>query len=259
MNGKSIRMILSDVDGTLLSAGETQVSEKVFSAIRAAKEKNIEVVLASGRNYQDLLSLFSPVKHLVTFVCCDGTVAVKNDEVLFHAPVEKKDTLPFFDTSLYGENEALVVVTKDRTYIFGKKTDNLSKDAIPISSPDEISGHILKLTFFGLSDFHKIKIRTLAKSRSKFDEVYGGNDWLEFNPKGVHKGTACRALQKMLGISDFETVAFGDNINDFEMLRCATNSYSVPGAKHEIINMCKYRTMNVPAEILHLVQERGTL
>lgn len=259
MKEKSIQMILSDVDGTLFMPGETQVSEEVFSAIKAAAGSGIEVVLASGRNYLDLVSLFSPVKHLVTFVASDGTVAVKNDEVLFHAPIEKKDALPFFNASLYGENEALVIVTKDRTYLFGNTADSSLKNAIPISSPDEISGHMLKLTFFGLSDFHKLKIRTLAKSRGKFDEVYGGNDWLEFNPKGVHKGTACRALQKKLSISDFATAAFGDNLNDFEMLRCATNSYSAPGAKQEIINMCKYRTENVAAEILHLVQERGTL
>ncbi len=259
MMKETVRMILSDVDGTLLIPGETKVSEKVFSAIRAAKDKGIEVVLASGRNYPDLRSLFSPVKHLVTFVCCDGTVAVKNDEVLFHAPIEKKDTLPFFDTSLYGENEAMVIVTKDRTYLFGKKTDNFLKDSIPISSPDEISGHILKLTFFGLSDFHKIKIRTLANSRGKFTEIYSGNEWLEFNPKGVHKGTAIDALQKKCGINTFETAGFGDNLNDLEMLRCATHTYSAPGAKQEIINMCKYRTENVAAEIQKLVQERGTL
>lgn len=258
MNGKSIRMILSDVDGTLLKARETCVSSEVFSAIHTAAESGIEVVLASGRNYPDLVSLFSEVKHLVTFVASDGTVCVKNDEVLFHAPIEKKDILPFFDASLYGENEAMVIVTKDRTYSFGKKPKIL-ETVIPISSPDEISGHILKLTFFGLSDFHKIKIRTLAKSRGKFDEVYGGNDWLEFNPKGVDKGTACHALQEHFGITSFETAAFGDNLNDFGMLRRATHSFSAPGAKQEIINMCKYRTENVPKEILHLAVERGTL
>ena len=258
MNEKSIRMILSDVDGTLLPAGETKVLDEVFSAIRAAKDKGIEVVLASGRNYPDLSSLFSPVKHLVTFVCCDGTVAVKNDEVLFHAPIEKKDTLPFFDPSLYSENEAMVIVTKDRLYSFGNAPTDF-KSVIPISSPDEISGQVLKLTFFGLSELHKIKVKSLAASRGKFTEVYGGNKWLEFNPKGIHKGTACSALQKALGISPFETAAFGDNLNDLEMLRCATNSYSAPGAKQEITSMCKYRTENVAAEILNLAQERGTL
>lgn len=53
-----IRMVVSDMDGTLLNK-KAEVSAKNLEAIRRLTENNIEFVIASGRDYQGVYSITS--------------------------------------------------------------------------------------------------------------------------------------------------------------------------------------------------------
>lgn len=44
-------------------------------------------------------------------------------------------------------------------------------------------------------------------------------DWLDVSEKSVNKGAALSVVLKKLGISPDECMAFGDHMNDFEMLQ----------------------------------------
>ena len=72
MDHPKIRLVLCDVDGTLLDKGQTVVSSAVFHTIRQAVSCGVQFVIASGRSYPDLKSLFAPVVSIVSFICCDG-------------------------------------------------------------------------------------------------------------------------------------------------------------------------------------------
>ena len=49
-----IKLVVSDVDGTLLRAGEQVLPKETAEVIRALKEKGVLFVAASGRPYADL-------------------------------------------------------------------------------------------------------------------------------------------------------------------------------------------------------------
>ena len=57
----------------------------------------------------------------------------------------------------------------------------------------------------------------------------------------------------MYGVSSSETAAFGDNLNDLNMLRSAQYSYAPENAHPDIIRMCKFKTNNVNDEILNII------
>ena len=67
-----------------------------------------------------------------------------------------------------------------------------------------------------------------------------GFDWLDIVPKGTNKGTAIAKMQGMLGISPQETMAFGDQMNDFEMINQAYYSYAMDNAIDEIKQIARY-------------------
>lgn len=253
MDNPKIRMILCDVDGTLLGKDEQAVAEDVFDTIKQVTFCGIRFVIASGRSYPNLKSLFAPVENIVSFICCDGSLAVKNGGILYSAAIEKDLVFSLLNKIVLAENESMVIYSKDHTYCFGANA--ALKAFTPIAAVDEVYGNIYKLAFFKLSDRTKQKVRSLLTRSGQFSEIYADSLWTEFVPFGIDKGTAAAALQKQWDISPLETAAFGDNTNDFGMLRQARLSFASPAAVPDIKRMCKFQTSSVTDEIINILKK----
>ena len=60
-----VKLIASDLDGTLLQNGAHDVNPIVFDQIRTLKEHGIMFAAASGRQYLNLRRLFTPVQDCI--------------------------------------------------------------------------------------------------------------------------------------------------------------------------------------------------
>lgn len=69
-----IRLIASDIDGTLLPYDETVMPLRLFPLIRRLRERNILFCPASGRQYHSMRTLFAPVADEMCFLCENGAV-----------------------------------------------------------------------------------------------------------------------------------------------------------------------------------------
>jgi len=252
MENPHVRMIVCDVDGTLLLKGEHAISEEVFQTIKTATDAGIEFVIASGRCYQDLKALFHRVANHVTFICSDGALAVKGNDILYSSPIDKKQ----IETLLSNKNLALILSSKESMYSYNAAMQFDTFSLTSIADINEINTDIYKLSFFALSDFEKQKVKNLALYSAKLTEIYSDPSWTEFVSYGTDKGKAVATLQAQLNITPNETAAFGDNINDFGMLRRARLSFAAPAAIPDIKKMCKYQTNNVTKTILNILRER---
>ncbi|NJX17523.1 HAD family hydrolase, partial [Tamlana crocina] len=65
---------------------------------------------------------------------------------------------------------------------------------------------------------------------------------IDFNDKKAQKGNALEALQKSLGISKEETMAFGDYLNDLELFSHAAIGYAVENAHAEVKKIAAHTT-----------------
>lgn len=232
MENPKIRMILCDVDGTLLLKGQNTIDDSVFHAINFCANQGISFVIASGRPYFDLKQLFAPVCDLVTFIANDGALTVKNNIILNSYQLDNDLILrfrEFFNKSLF--------YTKDKVV-------------------NEATTSVYKLAFNNLTLSEKSKVRMIAKNTGKLTEIYSDSFWTEFIHANTNKGIAAQYLQKQMGISSLETAAFGDNTNDIEMLRCASSTFSSQTAIPEVDKMCKYKARDIAFTILNFVKER---
>ena len=57
-----IKLIVSDVDGTLVPDGSPDLDPEVFDIILKLREKGMQFVVASGRPWASVESAFEPVK-----------------------------------------------------------------------------------------------------------------------------------------------------------------------------------------------------
>ena len=126
-----IRLIVSDLDGTLLPYGEHAVSEKVKGLISSALEQGIAVAVSSGRTLGELLSFFPECWERLYFICCDGAYYGKGKTVFYEKQIARQDLLLLSKTCF----SALIIAYEGRfcqggriplylhryTFLFGTK------------------------------------------------------------------------------------------------------------------------------------------
>ena len=78
----SIRLICSDIDGTLLQYGRKELEDEIFEQIRELHRRGILFCPASGRQYTSLRKLFAPVADCCVFLCENGGVIYKDEQCM---------------------------------------------------------------------------------------------------------------------------------------------------------------------------------
>ena len=78
-----IKLVASDLDGTLLLHKAQSLPEEIFSLIRQLEELGIMFVAASGRQYPNMTKLFAPVASEISYISENGALAVDHGEVLY--------------------------------------------------------------------------------------------------------------------------------------------------------------------------------
>ena len=67
-----IKLIVSDVDGTLVPEGTNDIHPEIFTIIRKLKQLGIHFVVASGRHKSCIDKMFEPVKEDIFYVTSNG-------------------------------------------------------------------------------------------------------------------------------------------------------------------------------------------
>ena len=82
-----------------------------------------------------------------------------------------------------------------------------------------------------------------------------GDMWLDCMATGVNKGAAVKLLQESLEIAPEETIAFGDQLNDIEMLGRAYYSFAIGNARPEVKEAARFEAdTNVRDGVLKILK-----
>lgn len=99
-----IKLVASDLDGTLLMKGAQGLPEDIFPLIRQLKELGILFVAASGRQYANMKKMFAPVADDMAFICENGGLAVYHEKVMYQN---------YFDQNLVREIASVFITGND--------------------------------------------------------------------------------------------------------------------------------------------------
>ena len=242
-----LRLVVSDLDGTLLRKGERALDCRIFRAVSGLKRSGIRFAVASGRTYHDLKYLFAPVCDDILFLCLDGALTVRREETRFQYPLDEKDLAALTSRGREQGMPGILYCGKYMSYYLAaerrfavRAERNFRYHAMEIAGLEEIPEPVYKIAFYGGKDFSLPE--TAAPNLKK---VYADTGWIEFVARGVDKGAALERVQDSLGISKAETAVFGDNWNDLGMLARAEHSYAVSWAKPEVLAASRYSTVSV--------------
>ena len=243
-----IKLVASDVDGTLLPEGTADMNPELYDVIRRLKEKGIVFAAASGRQMNSVRGVFRPVQDEVYFISNNGGYVKYRDEVL---------ACRSFSTEIAEEIISYVRTMEDTFYLVtapeGDFTDCRDQEMIRWLkegyklSIDEVADvrqkqeQLVKVSAFVKNrDAAVVAQPAIAKFAGRALVTAAGDHWIDFTAPGAEKGNALKELQKRLGVTYEETMAFGDNNNDISMLKCAGESYAVAAAREEVKAVCRH-------------------
>lgn len=237
----AVKLILTDIDGTVLPRGRGRVSERTVAAFHAALDAGIFVGPASGRGYSWIPGFFGGDE-----ACCATALATNGMQVYLGGRMVMEQTLA---PAALGHVREIVAATPWAGLV-------CFDDAAPLlveGSLEVLAAHFpayaerCRVTR-ALPDFPVVKanvftgagepamaelVARLNAEVPELDVDRAMPTYSNIMPRGWNKGTAVAWVAEHLGVGLDEVVVFGDADNDLPMFAAVGNSVAVAGASPE--------------------------
>ena len=242
-----IRLIASDVDGTILPRGG-QISERTRAAVRGCADAGIPFVISSGRWFVSAKAIADALgmESGWMIIANGGAVADMAGNVLHEWRLGPEQAREIYEIA---RKEDVMINAFVRNAVYRVNTAALSR---PVKGLGDYLGGAYHMVnddraLFereGLTAPYKIEVYSdgpepLERLRAIFLEMgYSVSSAYETNIEvmalGCGKGTALKWLAGTLDIDLRDCMAFGDNSNDLSMLSCAGWPVAVENAVDEL-------------------------
>lgn len=248
MNLSNIKLIATDMDGTLLNS-QGQVSDRFFELFNKLKQQNIIFVAASGRQYFSITDKLNGIRNDITIIAENGALTKKQEQDLLLIDLnqdEIKDLILLLrpideiDIVLCGKKAAYIESTNQDFKSVFKEYYNRYETVEDLTAVDD--DHFLKIAVYCKHGSETQLYPHVKHLEKDFQVKVSGDVWLDLSHLDANKGFALSKLQDSLGITKEETMVFGDYNNDLEMFEQAAIGIAVENAHPNIKKVATHIT-----------------
>lgn len=233
-----IKLIASDIDGTLLKNHSQILPERTAGLIRALIDSGISFVAASGRQHGNLRRMFEPVSDQVYYVAENGCICTWRDQTIAKMQLPQETAMDIIDAIRAFPSCYAMASGADTCYIEtgDPRIASLIRDDLEYTVTRvgdlkrDIPEPILKIAVCDLQGTDRIGPHFARLFHGTIKAVTAGQLWVDFVSDTANKGLGLKAVLDYLHIDPSECVAFGDQHNDEDMLRLAGTSYLMSSA-----------------------------
>lgn len=237
------RLVAVDMDGTFLDpdgrvpAGFAELYPRLTAA-------GVVFTPASGRQLRTLADMFGELGPQMSYIAENGAVVVHHGEVTsttampdgpVHAVI---DAVADFNAAGGHAPLWLLVCRPEVAYLTDPEAAE-DPEVVKYYHSVEVTadlhaaadaGDVVKLAVFTPEDAETVAAPALREPAGGMSVVVSGAHWIDVMSPEADKGRALRELAGYLGCPREETVAFGDYLNDYELLRAAGTAYAMANA-----------------------------
>lgn len=229
------KLILTDLDHTLLKTDGT-VSDRTLEVLRKCREKGCIFAIATARYWigaERYIELLKPDYEITT----DGTLIHSGNECIYSCEFMADQTNGIVSELLKAVPNPEITVAEGKTVYWNSRhiaeSEKLHKAVYSeYDSPLQCGGNKIVAELPDESIARGIADKFGCKL-----QCYRGENWYGFLPQGAGKTAAISALSGKCGISLADTVSFGDDRNDIDMLKMCGTGVAVANAVQEVLDI----------------------
>lgn len=237
-----IKLILTDIDGTILPYGQRIVSPRVIAAFHAAMDAGIHVGPASGRGISHVVPTFAGDDACVATALGTNGMQVYLDGQLIHEEHLDHDALEHVLAAIHGRPGVGAIVFDGGTPLLVEGTREDLAESFPVYAEQAVDHvgvpdfPVVKLNVFnaGGIDLTRELLDLLTREVTELDFNLPMPGFLNLTPPGYSKASGIEILCEALGIGIDQAVTFGDGGNDIELVGDIPNGVAVAGAVPEV-------------------------
>jgi len=233
-------LIVTDLDGTLLDGGH-DLAPATVATLRALAGQGHHLAFASGRHFRDMLAFRDRLGVPVHLISTNGAY--------LHGPDDRLLSARHLDPAIARQLIALERHATTRLNLY-RDDDWLIDAEAPellalhahtgfgyrVAEPHEFDGEgVGKVLYIGEPQrLAGLEATVREHHGEQLHVTYSTANSLEIMAGGVNKGTALASLLARLGLGRERCLAFGDNLNDTEMLALAGEAHVMANAHPEL-------------------------
>ncbi|MDR5736909.1 MULTISPECIES: Cof-type HAD-IIB family hydrolase [unclassified Caballeronia] len=237
-------VIATDLDGTLLNS-DHQLDPFTAQTLRTLASRGVPVIIATGRHYRDVAGIRDLLGVDAYLITSNGArVHAPGDENIYSRDLAPAFVRRLVQPDVVGEHGRVIVnLFADDAWLIDRHAPELlvfhqdSGFKYEVMNLREHDGeNIAKVLYIGEpADL----AYTAANLKREFGDslyvTYSLPDCLEVMTSDVSKGRALRYVLERLDIDPAQCVAFGDNMNDIDLLETAGHPFMMNNANPDLI------------------------
>ena len=259
---RRIRLIASDLDGTLLLNGAQSLRPETCRLVHDLTMKGVYFIAASGRQYPNLRRLFAQVQSEIGYICENGCLSFFQGELIHKEVMERELGQEILRAIWEKEGCEILLSGANTSYLQPKKMsyyrhmrDVVRNNVTLVPDIFQVQEEYMKISVYEERGIEHSAPYWKEKFGDRVTVVTSGNEWLDMMPKHVHKGLAMKKVMEYMHVEPEECMAFGDNYNDLEMLELVGHPVAMTTAKPEVKAVNRYQTDRVEHTLEELLAE----
>lgn len=222
----NIKVIISDLDGTLLNANH-EISNYTKTIFQELYKQNYLIIVATGRHHLDAMPLVATLGFPVYLVTSNGArIHSPEKELLFSYDMESdviKSVLqleidPEFTTVLFKENVWQTNKHNEKLNSFQKEL-NYVPELVDFNKLEDLKAIKMFFTHESHGKLVELRDKILVDHSTLFSHAFSLPYCLEFMDKSVDKSVAIAKILEIENLNFHESISFGDGYNDENMLK----------------------------------------
>ena len=223
---RKITMVVSDLDGTLLSSDGT-ITNGNRDAIRRFLERGNRFYLATGRPYAFANSIRNEISQNVGIISFNGACVEYSKEEIVKYPLPEHTTgligkmLKGFSGEVYFKSFERIYAWQAKSGLFTYPEEILPTIYLDSLEEIPIDERILKILFYSKKSSEILELREALQKEHNYTRTDYGNLGFEIVSGDHNKGTALKDVMKKFNIPKDEVLAVGDGMNDIDLFTAA--------------------------------------
>ncbi len=244
----NLALIVSDLDGTLLRTGTTEISERTRQAIAQWEYRGGIFIAATGRSPRTAIPIAQSIDLQDVIVCSNGAVTfdLTRQQITHHHPLPGETALELAQGLRAQYPEIGFGIERELEMEFEPNYARWRPQArgtVRVDIAALCAAPVTKLLAIH-PDVAAPAICALAQELlgREIHATHSGLPYAEICAAGVSKASAIATICAERGIPSTAVAACGDMPNDLEMLRWAEISVAVANAHPDVLATATHRT-----------------